>query len=186
MNYISVIINYSYSHLFIWQPARQKKNPYHLSGIRVEYDLSKPVNQRVVSLLMRCTECRVPKFEPLDPQKTYTVVMTSFMVGGGDGYSMIQDELLKHNTGKKQKICSFPSKEIFFFVQLDIWHITARRCLFFHIQITRYHIMYTYVDFWLRYWFPLYMSSLSDPKYSNRRNKLYNLSLWCDEFQLYR
>uniref|UniRef100_A0A3P9J7Z8 5'-nucleotidase n=1 Tax=Oryzias latipes TaxID=8090 RepID=A0A3P9J7Z8_ORYLA len=70
-----------------------------VSGIRVEYDLSKPVNQRVVSLLMRCTECRVPKFEPLDPEKTYTVVMTSFMVGGGDGYSMIQDELLKHNTG---------------------------------------------------------------------------------------
>ncbi|XP_024150136.1 snake venom 5'-nucleotidase [Oryzias melastigma] len=70
-----------------------------VSGIRVEYDLSKPVNQRVVSLSVLCTECRVPKFEPLDPQKTYTVVMNSFMVGGGDGYSVIQDELLKHNSG---------------------------------------------------------------------------------------
>uniref|UniRef100_A0AAQ5Z804 5'-nucleotidase n=1 Tax=Amphiprion ocellaris TaxID=80972 RepID=A0AAQ5Z804_AMPOC len=70
-----------------------------VSGIHVEYDLSKPVNQRVVSLSMLCTECRVPKYEPLDPQKTYTVVMPSYMVGGGDGFTMIREEALKHNTG---------------------------------------------------------------------------------------
>ncbi|XP_030247686.1 5'-nucleotidase-like [Sparus aurata] len=70
-----------------------------VSGIHVEYDLSRPVNQRVVSLTMLCTECRVPKYEPLDLEKTYTVVMNSYMVSGGDGFAMVQDELLKHNTG---------------------------------------------------------------------------------------
>lgn len=70
-----------------------------VSGVHVEYDLSKPVNQRVVSLSMLCTECRVPKYEPLDPQKTYTVVMPSYMVDGGDGFTMIKEEVLKHNTG---------------------------------------------------------------------------------------
>ncbi|XP_073339299.1 snake venom 5'-nucleotidase-like [Pagrus major] len=70
-----------------------------VSGIHVEYDLSKPVNQRVVSLSVLCTECRVPKYEPLDLEKTYTVVMPSFMVGGGDGFTMVKEELLKHNTG---------------------------------------------------------------------------------------
>ncbi|XP_033966962.1 5'-nucleotidase [Pseudochaenichthys georgianus] len=70
-----------------------------VSGIHVQYDLSKPVNQRVVSLSMLCTECRVPKYEPVDPEKTYTVVMPSYIVGGGDGFTMIKDELLKHNTG---------------------------------------------------------------------------------------
>ncbi|TKS86675.1 5'-nucleotidase [Collichthys lucidus] len=70
-----------------------------VSGIHVEYDLSKPANQRVVSLSVLCTDCRVPKYEPFDPEKTYTVVMPSYMVGGGDGYAMIKEELLKHNTG---------------------------------------------------------------------------------------
>ncbi|TDG98843.1 hypothetical protein EPR50_G00205150 [Perca flavescens] len=70
-----------------------------VSGIHVQYDLSKPVNQRVVSLSMLCTECRVPKYEPLDPKKTYTVVMPSYIVGGGDNFTMIKEELLKHNTG---------------------------------------------------------------------------------------
>ncbi|XP_037602261.1 snake venom 5'-nucleotidase-like [Sebastes umbrosus] len=70
-----------------------------VSGIRVQYDLSKPAYQRVASVSMLCTECRVPKYEPLDPEKKYTVVMTSYMVGGGDGFTMIKEELLKHNTG---------------------------------------------------------------------------------------
>ncbi|XP_077413226.1 5'-nucleotidase [Vanacampus margaritifer] len=70
-----------------------------VSGIHVEYDLSKPVNQRVASLLVLCTHCRVPKYEPLDLEKTYTVVMPSYLVGGGDGYAMFKEEMLKHNTG---------------------------------------------------------------------------------------
>ncbi|XP_022606637.1 5'-nucleotidase-like [Seriola dumerili] len=70
-----------------------------VSGIHVEYDLSRPVNQRVVSMSLLCTECRVPKYEPLDLEKTYTVVMPSYIVGGGDNFTMIKEELLKHNTG---------------------------------------------------------------------------------------
>lgn len=70
----------------------------------MEYDLSKPVNQRVASLSLLCTECRVPKYEPLDPQKTYTVVMPSYMVGGGDNFTMIKRELLKHNSGGWQTL----------------------------------------------------------------------------------
>lgn len=72
-------------------------------GIHVEYDLSRPVNQRVVSLAMLCTECRVPKYEPLDPEKTYTVVLPSYIAGGGDNFTMIKEELLKHNTGGQQR-----------------------------------------------------------------------------------
>lgn len=44
----------------------------------------------------------MPKYEPLDLEKTYTVVMNSYMVSGGDGFAMVQDELLKHNTGGQQ------------------------------------------------------------------------------------
>lgn len=47
----------------------------------------------------------MPKFEPLDLEKTYTVAMSSYMVGGGDGFDMIKKELLKHNTGTQQTKC---------------------------------------------------------------------------------
>ncbi|XP_054651781.1 5'-nucleotidase [Dunckerocampus dactyliophorus] len=70
-----------------------------VSGIHVEYDLSKPPNQRVVSLSVLCTKCRVPKYEPLDLEKTYTVVTPSYLAAGGDSYTMIKEEMLKHNTG---------------------------------------------------------------------------------------
>ncbi|XP_076605104.1 snake venom 5'-nucleotidase-like [Chaetodon auriga] len=70
-----------------------------VSGIHVEYDLSKPVNQRVASLSVLCTDCRVPKYEPLDLEKKYTVAMPSYLASGGDGYTMIKEEMLKHNTG---------------------------------------------------------------------------------------
>ncbi|KAM7375931.1 hypothetical protein PAMP_005692 [Pampus punctatissimus] len=70
-----------------------------VSGIHVEYDISKPVNQRVVSVSVLCTKCRVPKYEPLDLEETYTVVMPSYIVDGGDGFTMIKNEFLKHDTG---------------------------------------------------------------------------------------
>lgn len=66
----------------------------------MKYDLSKPPDQRVVSLDLLCTDCRVPKYELLDPEKVYTVVMPSYIVDGGDGFDMIKNKLLKHNTGR--------------------------------------------------------------------------------------
>lgn len=66
----------------------------------MKYDLSKPKNQRVVSLSVLCTDCRVPKYEPLELEKIYTVVMPSYIVDGGDGFGMIKKGLLRHNTGR--------------------------------------------------------------------------------------
>lgn len=43
----------------------------------------------------------MPKYEPIDPERTYKVTMPSYLVDGGDGFSMIKEELLKHNTGER-------------------------------------------------------------------------------------
>lgn len=48
---------------------------------------------------MLCTKCRVPQYEPIDLEKSYTVVMPSYLIDGGDGFTMIKKEMLKHNTG---------------------------------------------------------------------------------------
>lgn len=64
------------------------------------YDLSKPPGERVIKASVLCTECRVPRYTPLDPKKVYRVVMPSYLVDGGDGFSMIKEEKLKHDSGE--------------------------------------------------------------------------------------
>ncbi|XP_016305317.1 5'-nucleotidase [Sinocyclocheilus anshuiensis] len=70
-----------------------------VSGFQLVYDLSKSPGNRVKSVNVLCTECRVPRYEPLNPKKVYKVVLPSYLVDGGDGYSMIKQQKLKHDSG---------------------------------------------------------------------------------------
>lgn len=54
------------------------------------YDISRPPQQRVVSALVRCGDCVVPKYYPLDHNKVYDVLVPSFIADGGDNYSMLK------------------------------------------------------------------------------------------------
>ncbi|XP_062406682.1 5'-nucleotidase [Sardina pilchardus] len=70
-----------------------------VSGFRVEFDLNQEPYHRVKSVHILCTECRVPRYEPMEDGKVYRLVMPSYIADGGDGYSMIKDEKLKHDSG---------------------------------------------------------------------------------------
>ncbi|XP_077949498.1 5'-nucleotidase isoform X2 [Gasterosteus aculeatus] len=70
-----------------------------VSGFRVEFDLSRPADHRVKSLAVLCTRCRVPRYQPVRGEEVYMVVLPSYMVTGGDGFSMIAEEMLKHDSG---------------------------------------------------------------------------------------
>ncbi|KAM9354301.1 snake venom 5'-nucleotidase-like [Pholidichthys leucotaenia] len=70
-----------------------------VSGIHVEFDISKPPGHRVKNLSILCTKCRVPVYEPVRGDSVYTVVLPSYLVTGGDRFDMIQKEALKHNSG---------------------------------------------------------------------------------------
>ena len=66
-----------------------------MTGIRVQYNLSRPDGKRVVGVEVRtcpptgsgCT-LHAP-YSPLDHGAIYKVVIPSFLTRGGDGYSMI-------------------------------------------------------------------------------------------------
>ncbi|EDV95400.1 apyrase isoform X2 [Drosophila grimshawi] len=60
-----------------------------VSGLKVTYDYTKPVNSRVVDVKARCADCNVPIYEPLEPTKVYRIVTPDFLQGGGDGFSML-------------------------------------------------------------------------------------------------
>ncbi|XP_063168612.1 5'-nucleotidase [Candoia aspera] len=70
-----------------------------VSGIKVVYDLSQSPGSRVVSLKVLCTECRVPVYVPLEMEKTYKVLLPSFLAGGGDGYHMLKGGSSNHSSG---------------------------------------------------------------------------------------
>ncbi|XP_029351663.1 5'-nucleotidase isoform X1 [Echeneis naucrates] len=70
-----------------------------VSGFQVEFDVSKPPGHRVKSLRILCTKCRVPTYEAVQDEEVYKVVLPSYLVIGGDGFSMIQKEMLKHYSG---------------------------------------------------------------------------------------
>ncbi|KAJ8711860.1 hypothetical protein PYW08_008814 [Mythimna loreyi] len=62
-----------------------------VAGLHATYNGSLPVNSRVLNVTVRCIECDVPRYEPLQLDKYYKVVSQSFLGGGGDGFSMISE-----------------------------------------------------------------------------------------------
>uniref|UniRef100_A0A667G026 5'-nucleotidase n=1 Tax=Lynx canadensis TaxID=61383 RepID=A0A667G026_LYNCA len=78
-----------------------------VGGIHVVYDLSRKPGDRVVKLDVLCTQCRVPSYEPLRMDEIYKVILPSFLANGGDGFQMIKDEALRHDSGKHK--CLFLS-----------------------------------------------------------------------------
>ncbi|XP_078412917.1 5'-nucleotidase [Cetorhinus maximus] len=70
-----------------------------VAGVRVEFDLSKRPGHRVARLDVLCSACRVPHYEPLKDSKVYKIAVNSYIAGGGDGFTMLKNKNLKHNTG---------------------------------------------------------------------------------------
>lgn len=52
------------------------------------------------SLHILCTNCRVPHYQPVEDMEVYTVAVPEYLVSGGDGYTVIADEMIKHNSGE--------------------------------------------------------------------------------------
>ncbi|XP_012550294.1 apyrase isoform X1 [Bombyx mori] len=62
-----------------------------VSGLLLTFDGSRPLNERVLNVAVRCIACDVPRYEPLELDKYYRVVSQSFIGTGGDGFSMISN-----------------------------------------------------------------------------------------------
>nr|XP_034827690.1 apyrase-like [Maniola hyperantus] len=60
-----------------------------IGGMRVVYNASAPIGSRVVSAGVRCVNCTVPRYEPLDTEATYRVVSQDYIAEGGGGFTML-------------------------------------------------------------------------------------------------
>lgn len=57
----------------------------------MEYNYDLEDGHRVVSALVRCAECNVPSYSILNETAYYKVIVPSFLLTGGDGYTMIEE-----------------------------------------------------------------------------------------------
>nr|XP_022289438.1 5'-nucleotidase-like [Crassostrea virginica] len=62
-----------------------------VSGLQIKYNMKKPENQRVVEVNALCAECDIPEYKLLDDDKMYRIILSNFILNGGDGYSVIRD-----------------------------------------------------------------------------------------------
>ncbi|XP_057652348.1 apyrase-like isoform X1 [Diorhabda carinulata] len=70
------------------------------SGFIVEIDTGKPAGQRVVSLKVRCQNCTVPVYNDIEMERYYKLSVNSFLASGGDGYSMIAENMINKHVGR--------------------------------------------------------------------------------------
>ncbi|CAH1390170.1 unnamed protein product [Nezara viridula] len=74
-----------------------------VSGLRVTYDLTKEPGSKVVSVETLCGACSVPTYSPLRLNDTYSILVTEYLVQGGDQFLQfqtapgVQTELLHWN-----------------------------------------------------------------------------------------
>ena len=77
---------------------------YILPGLIVTYNLRNDPYDRVVSVEVRCKDCPVPDYEPLELTQMYTIVAPAYIADGGDGYTMIAENRQNYITGKSYNI----------------------------------------------------------------------------------
>ncbi|KAL5019670.1 hypothetical protein ScPMuIL_002562 [Solemya velum] len=77
------------------------------SGIRVRYDTARQSGERVVDVSVRCQNCLVPRYEPIDRKALYKIAVSDFVISGGDGYDM-----LKNNENRSRFSGSPPHKPL--------------------------------------------------------------------------
>ncbi|KAH8297419.1 hypothetical protein KR044_011480 [Drosophila immigrans] len=62
-----------------------------VSGLRVILNYNRPKGKRVTSIHVLCADCKTPQYVPLDKYKYYGVIVPTFLVKGGDGYTFLVD-----------------------------------------------------------------------------------------------
>lgn len=65
-----------------------------VSGVHVVYNISQPKYSRVVSVKVRCGQCKIPVYEDVVPDRLYGVATLNFLTRGGDGHFVLKDKAI--------------------------------------------------------------------------------------------
>lgn len=74
-------------------------NQLQVSGMKIVYNVTNPVGEKVTSVRILCNKCVVPEYLPLDDEEIYSAIVPSFIAGGKDGFTMLLEHK-GHQTGR--------------------------------------------------------------------------------------
>lgn len=63
--------------------------------MRIEVNVTQPEGRRIKSIAFLCEECPPFQYEPIDLERSYRVISTTYLAEGGDNYTMFSN--YKHN-----------------------------------------------------------------------------------------
>lgn len=70
-----------------------------VSGFKIIYDLSKETGERAVDIQVMCDDCTEATFLPLEDNKTYGIITSSYLAKGGDGMEAFKKHKREHSIG---------------------------------------------------------------------------------------
>uniref|UniRef100_A0A2A4JW25 5'-Nucleotidase C-terminal domain-containing protein n=1 Tax=Heliothis virescens TaxID=7102 RepID=A0A2A4JW25_HELVI len=73
-----------------WSQSFSSGRMLQIGGMRNVYNASQPVGSRVTATI-RCIDCDVPRYLPLDVDATYRVITQNYIGDGGGGYTVLSD-----------------------------------------------------------------------------------------------
>lgn len=65
------------------------------SGLYVEYDMSKPANERVIGVQITCADCTSPEIFDINLTRTYRVLMPESLADGDHDFTMFENKMVK-------------------------------------------------------------------------------------------
>ncbi|XP_071498726.1 5'-nucleotidase-like [Diadema antillarum] len=85
-----------------FEPSRPTYGFLQVSGMKIEYDLTREDGDRVYRAQVQCQDCvgdGSEEFVDVDPDELYYVIMNSYMAGGGGGFEVVRDNKVQHISG---------------------------------------------------------------------------------------
>lgn len=64
--------------------------------MQIEFDITQSPGHRVSSVFIRCSDCSIPKYEPLVLTANYTIVTNDYLADGGDNFQVFKKRVKKN------------------------------------------------------------------------------------------
>ncbi|XP_055907438.1 apyrase-like [Eupeodes corollae] len=76
------------------------RNMLQVSGLRIVYNFKNPPGKRVQDVQVKCSDCDIPRYLPLDKDQVYRIVTADFLANGGDGFTTLAAKGTDHEKYK--------------------------------------------------------------------------------------
>lgn len=70
------------------------------SGVQVTFNMTQPNGQKIHSFKVLCRTCEIPRYENVEDETWYRVVLNNFLLVNGDNFDMIRDNMRNHQVGE--------------------------------------------------------------------------------------